>query len=323
MNKVTETQPQGGRGIPVARVAAARPWRRRPRTKTGFGRVAMLAGIAPAVILFAVFLGLPILQSLQVSFSRWDGVGSVTWIGWSNYSQLFHGGGLLASLLLTLRYSLFCTALMMAIASVLAAAVHGRSRGSRIYRVMWFLPAIAPGAAVGVFWSLAFQPGQGVVNALLGYLGLGNQHTWLAQPSTAIYPCVVASVWAGVGLAYLLVLGAISSVPGEIYESARLDGASAVRQFFSVTLPLIRPVLVTTAMLEIIWSANGFTLLWAMTQGGPGDSTAILPVLVYRQAFQFGDYGAAAATAVVGGAVLLVIGAVMLRVSRPAGEAAA
>jgi ABC-type sugar transport system permease subunit len=214
-----------------------------------------------------------------------------------------------------------CTALIIVVATLLAVAVHSRPNSARLYRVLWFLPAIAPGVAVGVFWSLAFQPAEGVVNALLGDLGLGNQHVWLAQPSTAIYPCVVATVWAGVGLAYLLILGAIGSITDDIYEAARMDGASGLRQLFSITLPLIRPVLVTTSLLEVIWSANGFTLVFAMTKGGPGDATSTLPVLVYNQAFVYSNYGTATAIAVIGGVIMLGVGSLMLRFSGQRGMA--
>src|SRR5207253_318985 len=172
-------------------------------------------------------------------------------------------------------------------------------------------------------WSSAMQPTTGFVNVVLGYLGLGNAHTWLAQTNTAIYPCVFASVWAGVGFGFILILGATEQIPVELYEAAELDGASAVRRFLNVTLPLIRPVVGVVGMLEFIWAANGFTLLWAMTRGGPGYATSIIPVLIYREAFVFGDYGQASAMAVLGGSVLIVIGSLILRLTRSTYEGAA
>jgi ABC-type sugar transport system permease subunit len=119
-----------------------------------------------------------------------------------------------------------------------------------------------------------------------------------------------------VGFAFLLLLGAMEQIPVSVYEAARIDGASPVRALFSITLPLVRPVLAVTAMLELIWSFNGFTTLWAMTQGGPGFATSILPVQVYKEAFQQTEFGPASAMAVMGGLILIVVGAIGLRLSQ-------
>ena len=124
------------------------------------------------------------------------------------------------------------------------------------------------------------------------------------------------TVWANTGFAFLLILGAVEQIPVSTYEAARIDGASSVRAFFSITLPLIRPVLATTAVLELIFQFNGFTVIYAMTQGGPGYATSILPVLVYRQAFQQLDYGLASAMAVMGGVLLIVVALIGLRFTR-------
>ena len=119
---------------------------------------------------------------------------------------------------------------------------------------------------------------------------------------------IAVAIWQGAGFAFLVILGAMEEIPVSVYEAAALDGTGPVRQFFRITLPLTRPVLSMILLLEAIWAFNGFTLVWGMTQGGPGDATAILPVQVYKEAFQFGNFGAAAAISVVGGLVLLVVG---------------
>ncbi len=290
--------------------------------RVGFGRWALVLGIGPAVVLFLIFLGFPILESIHLSFSQWGGVGAATGVGLQNYSNLIRSGALWHTLLLTAQFAGITAAGIMVTATLLAAAMNAKVWGATAYRFVWFLPVIAPAPAAGVFWSLAWQPG-GAANALLGALGLGNQHALLAQNSTALYPPILAGVWAGTGLAFLLVLGSMRTIPTDVYEAAKIDGASATRQFFTITLPLIRPVLVTTTMLEVIWNANGFTLLWAMTQGGPGFSTSVLAVYVYREAFTFSEFGLANAAAVLGGAALVVFGLVMLRASKSQREVAA
>jgi ABC-type sugar transport system permease subunit len=168
---------------------------------------------------------------------------------------------------------------------------------------------------------LAVSPGQGAVNVILGQVGLGQMHAWLSDPHAALYPVIWATVWAGVGFAFLLLLGAMEQIPVTLYEAARIDGASAWRRFTAVTLPLIRPVLVITTMLELIWAANGFTTVYAMTNGGPGDATQTLPVLIYKQAFQYTNFGLASAMGVVSGIALTLVGLVSLRFSASRQEA--
>ena len=162
------------------------------------------------------------------------------------------------------------------------------------------------------------QPSTGVVNQFLGAIGLGSAHTWLSDPSSAMYVIAFVVVWHGVGFAFLLLLGAMEEVPVSVHEAARLDGASGWRRFGSITLPLIRPVLGTVTLLNIVQAFNGFTFVWGITGGGPGNATEVLPILVYKQAFLFGHFGPAAAMAIIGGVILLVIGFLSLRLQRSA-----
>jgi ABC-type sugar transport system permease subunit len=166
---------------------------------------------------------------------------------------------------------------------------------------------------VAVFWATAFQPRIGTANAVLGSLGLGDRHAWLADPDKAIYVLVFVSIWGGVGFAFLLMLGGMEQIPVSLYEAARIDGASVPRQFFSITLPLVRPVLAITATLQLIWAFNGFTLIWGLTKGGPADSTSTLAVHVYKEGFQFFRFGEASTVAVLASAVLIVVGFVAMR----------
>lgn len=274
------------------------------------------AGILPALLLITLFLGGAIVQAIVVSLSDWRGIGNVNFIGVDNYVSLLTDPDTRTTLSTTLLYAAGTTVGIVVVAVLLAAAVSGNVRGSRWYRVIWFLPGIAPGAAVAIFWSTAFQPHFGAVNIVWRALGGSGDSALLANPATAIIPVILVSVWSGTGFAFLLLLGAMEQIPETIYEAARVDGASRARQFFTITLPLARPVIAVTSMLNFIWAFNGFTLVWAMTQGGPGNATATLPVVVYKTAFTFAEYGPAAALAVVGSIILIVVGAVGIRMSR-------
>jgi ABC-type sugar transport system permease subunit len=267
------------------------------------------------VALLAVFFAIPVVDGIRLSFSSWGGAGPVAWVGLGNYRQIW-SGGFGSTLILTVKYSLLSTAGIMILAALMAAAISSGVKGARFYRVIWFLPGIAPIAAVSVFWGVAFQPIGGVMDSILGYLGLGSTHAWLASASDAIYPTIFVTIWASVGFAFLVLLGAMEQIPVSLNEAARLDGASWFKIFRSVTLPLIRPVAGVIALLETIWTFNGFTTIWGMTQGGPGYATSTVPVLVYQEAFRETNFGLASSMAVIGGVILVALGAVMLRVSR-------
>ena len=293
---------------PIAQIASAdTPARRTQGRRTA--RAVHLA-LVPAVLMLLAFFGAPLVQLVRTSLSTWIGIGDMTWTGLDNYTEVLASEDFYNSLVASVILGLGTAIAITVIAVVLAALVSSSIRGSGFYRVLWFLPAIAPPAAVAVFWGLSFQPRTGVLNTFLGSVGLGDSHAWLADPDQALYAVMAVAVWQGVGFAFLILLGAVEEVPVSIYEAAAIDGASSVRVFFSMTLPMIRPVLSMVALLEVIWAFNAFTLVWALTTGGPGDATAILPVLVYKEAFQFGNFGPAAAVSVLGGIVLLVLGVV-------------
>jgi len=264
--------------------------------------------LAPGITVLIIFFGLPVIDLLQTSLSQWSGIGQRRFTGVDNYLQLLTDKSFLNSLLNSILLGIGTAAGIGIIATIMAALISGKIYGGAFYRIVWFLPAIAPPSAVAVFWSLSVQPRSGAVNAFLGAIGLGDTHAWLSDSSTAMYVIIAVAIWQGAGFAFLVILGAMEEVPVSTYEAASLDGASPVRSFFLITLPLVRPVLSMIILLEAIWAFNGFTLVWGMTQGGPGDVTTILPVQVYKEAFRFGDFGMAAAISVIGGVILLAVG---------------
>lgn len=280
----------------------------RPLTAHQIGTSRVGAFVAP-VVLVAV-LGGAIVQAVVLSLQAWPGIGTPRWVGTANYEALLVDPRTVDVFVTSIVFSAISSVIIVAIASLLAAAVSAEVAGYRFYRVVWFLPGIAPAAAVAIFWTTAFQPRVGVVNLIFGAFGLPTDTALLADPTTVLIPVIVAAVWGAVGFTFLLVLGSMQQISPSIYEAARVDGASQFVQLVRITLPLARPVIITTAILNFIWTFNGFTTVWAMTRGGPGNATEILPVAVYRQAFQFVDFGGASALAVTGALFLVAIGLV-------------
>lgn len=284
-------------------------------------RLVLLAAL-PALLLLLVVFAYPIVQTVQLSLSEWRGFGPMEWTGLDNYAEVLSSDAFWDALRNTVVFALGATICIVAAALLLAVAATRGQRFDPAFRAIWFLPAIVPGTAAAVFWSISVQPQSGVVNAVLGFLGLGNGHAWLASPETALWVIVGVAAWTSTAFPFLLLAGAIDRVPAEVYEAARIDGAGDAQQFWYFTIPLIRPVLTMVVALQLIWNFNAFTLVWAMTKGGPAGSTTILPVLLYQEGFKNGDFGTAAAMGVISSALLIALGAVTLRgsASRAAGE---
>lgn len=288
-----------------------RAFRRRGTTAKVPWPLAVMLSLPALVGIIIVFL-VPFIGTIRLSFTTWFGVGEAEPVGLRNYDALFSDPTFYSSIRVTVLYTLLSALGIVILATVTAMSVR-RGRLATVLRIVWFLPAIAPGTAVAVFWAFALQPVSGAVNGLLGIVGLGDTHAWLASPRDAIYVVIAVTIWAGVAFPFLLIVGAIERVAPEIYEAAQLDGAGATRQAFHITLPLIRPVLAMVTVLELIWNFNSFTTVWAMTKGGPAEATNTLPVRLYVDAFQNFEFGEAAALGVMTSVVLVVIGLVGLR----------
>jgi ABC-type sugar transport system permease subunit len=275
-----------------------------------------ILSLLPVFGLLFTFLALPAMNSIWLSFNKWPGIGTPEWVGTQNYETLFAEGRLAESIRITLLYSFVASFFIVGIALLLAVAVSSNLRGSKFFRVVWFFPGVAPPTAVAIFWSLGFQPEIGVVNAILGRLGLPSDNQWLAQSTTVMFPVIFVGIWVGVGFAFLVLLGAVEGVDVSIREAAKIDGASQAQQLFQIIIPLIAPVMFTILTLQLIWNFNGFNLVFAMTQGGPGRSSEILPIFTYVEAFRYGRFGPASAAAVIAGLFLVVVGWFGIRLSR-------
>ena len=300
--------PGGGAGQPAATNAATRRVRRRI--------VGDWLPLSPALLLVVLIIGIPGVATLALSFATWSGTGPIRWTGLASWRDAFHNSNLLGSLEVTLIFALLSAVLATGLGLILALLVHWKTPGWRAFRFIWFLPAIAPQTAVGVYWSTALQPNFGFINGLLGAVGLGTNHAWLSSPVLAKYVLAGIWTWTSGAFAFLLVLGALRQIPLEVEEAATIDGAGFWRRLWSCVLPLVRPVLGTLAALQFIWAFNGFTLVYSTTQGGPGNSTQILPVDVYLQAFTNQAFGVGAAIAMIGTVILFAVGGALLGLTR-------
>jgi len=267
--------------------------------------------IAPLSIGLGVFYLWPIVQTIYLSFTASTGFGDPQWTGLSNYAALFTEPDLPVALVHTILFTVVTVVVGTAIATVIAVLLNQKGlRGRSIYRVLYFVPVVTLPVASGMVWRYIFNGDFGLVNQFLGWFGIKGPH-WLADPNFALWAVIVVSIWMGLGTTIVIILAGLQTIPVELYEAAELDGAGGIRQFFSLTLPLLTPSLFFVSVLSTIAALQVFDLVYVMV--GPTNpalpSSITVVFLFYQQAFLNNQPGAAAATAIV---LMLLIGLITL-----------
>lgn len=273
------------------------------------------AYLAPALLVYGVFLLFPIARAAQFSLFDWDGLGESTFVGLDNYVTVFQDGQLLEAFGHAFVLIFFFSILPLAI-GLLVAAVLNRStvKGLGFFRTVLFLPQVIAMVVVAVAWRQIYAP-DGVLNGTLRAFGLGNlTRPWLGDYTFTLPAVGLVGTWVATGLVIVLMLAGMGRIPREQYEAARLDGANAVREFFAVTLPAVRGEITVALTLTIIAALKTFDLVYVTTRGGPGTSTTVPSYEIYRRAFEIGDVGLAAAVGIVLTIVVLLITTVINRI---------
>jgi multiple sugar transport system permease protein len=238
--------------------------------------------VTPLVLLILGLVGYPFLYAIYVSFTD-QVVGNVgQWIGFANFEYLFNSATFNSAVWNTIVIVLVSDVLKLLIGLGLALLVDQHLPGRGIFRSLLMLPWAMPAFVAFLAWRVLYQPIGGGINLILTETGLYPYVVdWLGQRSTAMGSVIAASVWRGFPFWFVSILAALQSVPNELYEAARVDGANAWQRFWTVTAPGIKQVVIVTALLSSIWTANGFEHVWLLTQGGPSDATIVFPVLAY------------------------------------------
>jgi multiple sugar transport system permease protein len=226
------------------------------------------------------------------------GSSSGSWVGWRNFQYVMRDPLFVVAWGNTLKFALYGLLFGYAIPVVLALAVNEVRHGTAYFRLAFYLPVIIPPIVTVFLWTYMYYPDGGLLNGLLGLIGIGKQ-LWIQSPSTALPSLVVVTTWANAGGTMLIYLAALQSVPAELYEAAELDGASIGRRIWHVALPQIRGVMLIMLILQIIATLQLFTEPFTMTGGGPVNATTTIVLMIYNYAFQSVDLGAASALGVI------------------------
>lgn len=265
--------------------------------------------VLPALFVFGAFLLYPLGRTLSYSFYEWRGFGPSTFVGLENYVSLAEDRAFHAAIWHALVLVFFYSLLPLVVGLILAAILRrGQVRGLGFFRAVIFLPQVIALVVVAVAWKQIYAPG-GQLNRLLG-----TDRGWLGDPTTALPAVGLIGFWLSTGLVMLLLLAGMMRIPRELYEAARLDGASPVREFFAITLPSVRGEIATALVLTIIAALKTFDLVYMTTSGGPGTATTVPSYEVFNRAFNHKDLGSAAAVAVVLTALVFVINVLVSRV---------
>ena len=294
--------PEGG-----AAAGPARPSKRRSGPP-GEPRMVAYLYVAPALVVFALFLLAPLAYAVQLSFFEWDGLGLGTWVGLDNYVAVFTDPDLRAPFLHALVLIVFFSLLPVTLGLFLAAAMtRSEVRGAGFFRTVVFLPQVIALTVVAVVWRQIYAP-RGPLNDALRAVGLdGLARGWLGDPDWVLVAIGLVGTWVGTGLCTVLLLAGLSKVNRELYEAARLDGAGAVREFFAISLPAVRGELAVALTLTLVAALRTFDLVYVMTGGGPGDASRVPSYEVYDRAIQEGDVGTGITVALVLTALILFV----------------
>ena len=298
-------------------MSSERPTARRIRGRWR-EQVAGYAFMTPWLLGLVMIVGGPFLYSLYLSFTDYSILGDPEWVGADNYLEMFtRDDRFWAALRVTFIYLGLSVPLVQVVALLLATLMTGRMRGLTAYRALLYIPSLIGGSvAIAILWRFLFQ-GDGLLNNLLAVIGINTDFSWIGSTSSALYTLVLLNVWQ-FGAAMVIYLAGLTQVPVELYEAATMDGAGVVRKFFSITLPVLSPVILFNVLMNVVAAFQSFNTAYVVSNGtgGPADSTLFYTLYLYQRGFNDFDMGYASA---LGWVLLLISGIVslvLIRLSR-------
>ncbi|MDX3503851.1 sugar ABC transporter permease [Streptomyces sp. ATCC51928] len=277
------------------------PTRRTRRTPTGPGRRRRRAGmlmVAPALLHASLWIGLPVLAAVVLAFTKYDVLTAPQFVGLDNFRDMLDDAVFRKSIVNTVVYTFFTVPFGMLLGLLLALALHTGLKARGIFRTAVFLPQVTATVAIALVWLWIYNPGNGLFNALLSFIGIDGP-AWLSSTAWAMPSVILVGIWQGIGMKMLIYLAALQSLPRELYEAASVDGASKVRQFFSITLPLLKPATFFVLITSMIGAFQSFDQIYILTDGGPANSTTMMTYEIYKSAFREFRVGYACAQSLV------------------------
>lgn len=286
----------------------------RKRSKAGYGF------ISPILLFYSIFFLFPVIFSLLASFRRWNGLVpffSANYVGLDNYKWLLENDLFVSSVLNTVIYSIV-TVLVGIFISLILAVLINNSKYASFWRLLLFLPAVTPPVAVGTIWGYLYRANNGLINQILGLIGI-KPVRWLTDPKTALISIMITAIWAGVGIQVLIITASLQNIPQDYYDAAKIDGAGSFNIFWKITLPLLRPILLFLTATGMIGAWQVFDLPYIMGTNAPAKSVMTVSWYIYETAFQSLRMGRASAAAFILFCIIFIVTLMVLRAFRRGG----
>ncbi|MCA1292505.1 sugar ABC transporter permease [Paenibacillus sp. alder61] len=249
-------------------------------------------GLGPTLILYALFVFVPVIWSAYYGFFNWSGIGEAKFIGLDNYAEILRDPVFWRALKNNVIFVLASVFGQVPLALMLAVLLHKSNLLQRFLRSAVFLPMVLSTVVIGMIWQYIYHPQIGILNFLLDALGLENwKLEWLSDRNIAIYSLIPPLIWSYVGLYLIIFMSALQNIPGEIHDAAKIDGVSGARKLVTITLPMIKNTVQVAVILCISGSLKSFDLVYIMTKGGPAHASELLATYMYNSTFTTYRYG--------------------------------
>lgn len=275
--------------------------------------------LLPVLVILIIMFGYPLIDSFILAFQNYKltAPNDIHFIGFDNFKKLLTNAETGMILKNSLIYVIVSVLGQLILGLTLALALNKPFKGRGFYQSIVFLPWAFSGFVVGLIFRWSFNGEYGIVNVLMKELGwIEEKIAWLSTPGLSLLVVIIAMIWIGIPFFAIMILAALQSIPADVYEAARVDGCGTIGIFFKITLPFIKPTLVTTTLLRTIWIFNSFDLIVVITGGGPANTSQTLPAYMYSQAFSSYDFGYAAALGVVLMIILSLYAVVFLKITK-------
>ncbi|MFJ7976865.1 carbohydrate ABC transporter permease [Peribacillus sp. NPDC096379] len=252
--------------------------------------------VAPALLVYLLYVVYPIFATLNYSFYNWDGTTEKTFVGLGNYVELFKDAIFWTALKNNTWVVLASVFVQIPLGLIMALMLFAPIKGLRLFNSIYFLPFLMSTVAIGMLWVLMFDPINGVINLFVNFLGFENI-AWLSNENTAMIAVLLVVVWQFSPFYMILFKAALVGISEELYEAAQIDGANTWQKFKNITIPLLLPTIVSSSILAIVGSLKAFDIFYIMTGGGPNGATELMGTYMFKQAFNNFNMGYASAIA--------------------------
>ncbi len=275
--------------------------------------------LSPAIIFIIALMGYPFIDSVRISLLNYNLLtpGDIYFNQFKNYMKLFQDKELGMVIVNSIKWVTCVVSVQFVLGFTIAMLLNTKFFGKKTYQSLTFLPWAVSGFLIGLIFKLIFNENGGILNIFLMDLNIIKEPiSWLGTEKFSLVGPIVAMIWYGIPFFGIMILAALQSISNDIFEAAHIDGASSTQRFFYITVPLVKPTILMTLLLRVIWVFNSPDVIYVMTNGGPANTSNILPLYVFNQAFYTLDFGYGAAVGILIMAILAVFAVLYLRITK-------